>query len=144
SQIAITLLILVAAGLFARTLSNLAAIPLGFNRDEVLTFRLNARQAGHADPEIVAFYEELRRQFSTIPGVRGATLSNHALIGQGTSATGVSVSGVKPKDSSRILTIGPGFFATMQIPILLGREVNERDRPGSPMVAVVNHEFVRL
>jgi predicted permease len=144
SQIAITLLILFAAGLFVRTLSNLASIPLGFNPERVLTFGVDARQAGHIDPEIVAFYGELRRQFSAIPGVRGATLSNSALIGEGTSATGVSVSGVTPKSSSRILTIGPDFFATMQIPLLLGREIDERDRPGSPMVAVVNEEFARI
>jgi predicted permease len=144
SQVAITMLILVAAGLFARTLSNLASIEPGFNRDNVLTFRLDARQAGHTDTEIVPFYEELRRQFSAIPGVRGATLSARSLIGEGTSATGVSVSGVKPKDSSRILTIGPAFFTTMQIPVLLGREITERDRPGVPMVAVVNQEFARI
>ena len=70
SQIAVTLLILVAAGLFLRTLSNLASIQLGFNRENVLTFQLNARQAGHNDPEIVAFYNDLRTQFSAIPGVR--------------------------------------------------------------------------
>ena len=144
SQIAITLLMLVAAGLFVRTLSNLASIPLGFNQDNVLTFRLDARQAGHTDPGIVAFYEELRRQFSGIPGVHAATLSNNPLIGEGTSATGVSVSGITPKDSSRILTVGPGFFATMQIPLRLGRDINDRDRPGSPMVAVVNEEFARI
>jgi macrolide transport system ATP-binding/permease protein len=143
SQIAITLLILVAAGLFVRTLSNLASTQLGFNRENVLTFGLDARQAGHIDPEIVEFCEELRRQFSAIPGVRGATLSNHALIGEGTSATGVSVSGATPKSSSSILTIGPSFFTTMQIPVVLGREIDERDRRGAPIVAVVNEEFAR-
>src|SRR5205814_5760442 len=112
SQIALTLLILVAAGLFVRTLSNLASIQLGFNRENVLTFRLNARQAGHRDPEIVAFYNDLRRQFSAIPGIRAASLSNHTLIGTGTSGTGVSVSGAEPQDSS-ILTVGTGFFTTM-------------------------------
>ena len=65
SQIAFTLLILVAAGLFVRTLSNLASIQLGFNRENLLTFQLNARQAGHRDPEIVAFYNDLRTQFSS-------------------------------------------------------------------------------
>ena len=143
SQIAVALLILFAAGLFVRTLSNLASIPLGFNEQNVLTFRLDARQAGHVDPEIVAFYEELRTRFSAIPGVRQATLSNHGLIDGGTSATRVSVSGVEPKSSSRILTVGPGFFATMQIPIRRGRDIDERDRAGSPMVAVVNEEFAR-
>ncbi len=142
SQIAVTLLILVAAGLFLRTLSNLASIQLGFNRENVLTFHLNARQAGHRDPEIVVFYNDLRTQFSTIPGVRAASLSNHTLIGTGTSGTGISVSGAEPQDSS-ILTVGAGFFNTMQIPLLLGREIDERDRLGSPMVAVVNEAFAR-
>ena len=142
SQIAFTLLILVAAGLFVRTLSNLASIQLGFNRENLLTFQLNARQAGHSDPEIVAFYNDLRTQFSAIPGVRAASLSNHALIGTGTSGTGISVAGAASEDSS-ILTIGTGFFTTMQIPMLLGREIDERDRLGSPMVAVVNEAFAR-
>ena len=142
SQIAFTLLILVMAGLLVRTLSNLASIQLGFNRENLLTFQLNARQAGHKDPEIVAFYDDLRRQFSAIPGVRAATLSNHALIGMGTSGTGVRVSGVE-FESSSILTIGAGFFTTMQIPMLLGREIDDRDRSGSPPVAVVNEAFAR-
>jgi macrolide transport system ATP-binding/permease protein len=141
SQIAVTLLILVAAGLFLRTLSNLASIQLGFNRENVLTFQLNARQAGHSDPEIVAFYEDLRTQFSDIPGVRAASLSNYALIGMGTSAGNVLVAGAT--QNGRILTIGAAFFSTMQIPLLMGREIDERDRLGSPMVAVVNEAFAR-
>jgi predicted permease len=140
SQITVTFLILVAAGLFVRTLSNLSSIPLGFNPENVLTFQLDARQAGHKDPGIVAFYNNLRTQFSAIPGVRAATASNQTLIGGGTSETGVSISGTEPEDT-RILTVGPDFFTTMQIPLLMGREIDERDRPGSPMVAVVNEAF---
>jgi macrolide transport system ATP-binding/permease protein len=140
SQITVTFLILVAAGLFVRTLSNLSSIPLGFNPENVLTFQLDARQAGHKDPGIVAFYNNLRTQFSAIPGVRAATASNQTLIGEGTSETGVSISGTEPQDT-RILTVGPDFFTTMQIPLLMGREIDERDRPGSPMVAVVNEAF---
>ena len=142
TQIAFTLLILVVAGLLLRTISNFSSIQLGFNRENLLTFRLNARQAGHNDPEIVAFYNDLRQQFSAIPGVRAATLSNHALIGTGASGTGVRVSG-SAVESSSILTIGAGFFATMQIPMLLGREIDERDRRGAPAVAVVNEAFAR-
>ena len=108
----------------------------------MLTFGLNARQAGHKDPEIVALYNDLRSQFSAIPGVRAATLSNHTLIGTGTSGTGVRVNGATPEDSS-ILTVGTGFFTTMQIPLLLGREIDERDQPNSPMVAVVNQAFAK-
>lgn len=142
SQIAFTLLILVAAGLFVRTLSNLGSIQVGFNRENLLTFQLNARQAGHNDPEIVAFYNDLRTEFSAIRGIRSASLSNHPMIGMGTSGTGISVSGAAFEDSS-ILTVGAGFFTTMQIPLLMGREIDERDRLGPPMVAVVNQAFAR-
>jgi predicted permease len=142
AQIAFALVVLVAAGLFVRTLSNLSSIRLGFERENLLTFRLNARQAGHEDPEIVGFYNDLRTQFSAIPGVRAASLSNHALIGMGTSGTGIRVAGGAFEDSS-IMTIGAGFFTTMQIPLLLGRDIDERDGPGAPMVAVVNEAFAR-
>ena len=141
-QVAFTLLMLVAAGLFVRTLSNLEAIQPGFNRDNLLTFQLNARQAGHADPGIVAFYNDLRTRFGAIPGVLAASFSDNAVIGTGTSGTGVRVAGSAFEDTS-ILTIGPGFFPTMQIPLLLGRELDERDRAGTPLVAVVNEAFAR-
>jgi hypothetical protein len=65
-QIAISLLMLVAAGLFVRTLSNLQSIELGFNRQNLLLFQVDARKAGHKDPEIGAFYADLRVRLSTI------------------------------------------------------------------------------
>jgi len=142
SQIAVSLLILVAAGLFVRTLSNLASIQLGFNRENLLTFHLNARQAGNDDP--IPFYNALRKQFSGIPGVRAVSMSNSSLMGEGTSATAVGVSGsAAAPQGSRILTIGENFFATMQIPLLFGRAIEERDSPGAPVVAVVNEAFAR-
>jgi macrolide transport system ATP-binding/permease protein len=143
SQLAIALLIVFAAGLFLRTLSNLASIELGFNRDNLLTFQLNARQAGHKDPEIVAFYNNLQRQFGALPGVQAASLSHQTLIGMGTSATDVGLAGGAVQNS-RILSVGTGFFNTMQIPLLLGRDIEARDRSAAPMVAVVNEAFARL
>ena len=86
TQIGISLLMLVAAGLFVRTLSNLQSIQLGFNREDLLLFQMNARQAGHKDPEIITFYSELQKRFAAIPGVRGASASHHPLLGQGTWA----------------------------------------------------------
>ncbi len=142
SQIGITLVILLAAGLFLRTLFNLESIQLGFNRDNVLTFHLNARQSGHSDSDTAAFYSDLRNRFMEIPGVLSATLSNHSLIGDGMSGMGVSISG-RQQRNTHILTIGSNFFSTMQIPILMGREIDRRDRAGSPLVAVVNEVFAR-
>jgi predicted permease len=141
SQIAISVLILVAAGLFGRTLSNLQSVQLGFNREHVLLFQLNAQQAGHREPEIATFYADLRRRFEAIPGVRHASLSHASLIGAGRQLP-ISVSGT-PAPGTRILSTGPGFFTTMQIPILLGREIDERDQGSSPPVAVVNELFAR-
>jgi macrolide transport system ATP-binding/permease protein len=141
SQIAVSLLLLVAAGLFVRTLSNLQSVQLGFNRENVLLFELNARQAGHDEPEIATFYANLRAQLKAIPGVRNATLSHASLLGAGRQLP-IKVSGVAA-EGTRILNAGPDFFSTMQIPMTLGREIDERDRPGSPPVAVVNELFAR-
>jgi predicted permease len=143
SQIAVSLLILVAAGLFLRTLSNLQSIELGFNRENVLLFGLNARQVGHADPEIASFYADLQKRFAAIPGVRNASLSNSPLVGGGTMGLPISVPGVDRFPGNSVLTVGPSFFSTMQIPILLGREIEERDQSGSHRVAVVNEAFAK-
>jgi macrolide transport system ATP-binding/permease protein len=143
AQIVFTLLILVAAGLFLRTLSNLESIRLGFNDEHVLTFALNARQAGHVDPEIVTLYDRLLSEFAALPGVQKATLSDRPLFGSGTAGTGVTTPGSQPK-ASRVLPIGPDFFSTMQIPLLRGRPIEARDRPGAPYVGVVNEEFARV
>lgn len=145
SQIGISLLMLVAAGLFVRTLSNLQSIQLGFNRENVLLFRMNARQAGHRDPEIGTFYSSLQKRFSAIPGVRGATASHTPLIGEGTSAGPVLPVGTPqtPGKTPHVLMAGADFFATMQIPVLLGRGIDERDQPGSPAVAIVSEAYVK-
>src|SRR5258708_9867518 len=145
SQIAISLLILVAAGLFVRTLSNLQSIQLGFNREGLLLFQMNARQAGHKDPEIVSFYTDLQKRFSAIPGVRSASVSHSPLLGHGTWMSDVVPVGTqqKPDVTTHILMTGPEFFSTIQIPVLLGRAIDERDRSGSPPVVVVNEAYVK-
>ncbi len=142
SQVAITTLILVAAGLFLRTLSNLQSIPLGFPAENLLTFSLNARQAGHKDPEIVTLYHDLRAQFAAIPGARSATLSNHLLLGDGTSGSPATTMDGR-QYGTRTMTIGPAFFETMGIPVLLGRATDERDHAGAPLTAVVNQAFAK-
>ena len=118
AQIAISLLLLVAAGLFVRTLSNLQSIPLGFNRDRVLLFELNAPQAGYPEARVADFYADLRRRLSEIPGVRDATLSHASLIRAGRSHP-ITVNGV-PTQGTRVLLTGPRFFTTMQIPLCGG------------------------
>ena len=141
AQIAISLLLLVAAGLFVRTLSNLHSVPLGFNREGVLLFELNAPQAGLPESRAADFYAALRRRLSEIPGVRDVTLSHASLIRAGRGHP-ITVNGL-PTQGTRLLLTGPGFFTTMQIPILRGREIEERDRQGTLPVAVVSDLFAR-
>src|SRR5579871_1361462 len=144
TQIGLSLLLLVAAGLFARTLANLQAIELGFQRDNLLLFQMNARQAGHRDPEIVQFYSELLERFRAIPGVTKATVIHYPMVGRGTWMGSVFPAGEQPNPerTTHILMTGTGFFNTFQIPVILGRATDERDRAGAPPVAVVNQAYV--
>jgi macrolide transport system ATP-binding/permease protein len=156
SQIAFSLLLLVGAGLFVRTLSNLRSLEMGFQRENILVFKLDARQAGHRGPEMISFYADLQKRFAAIPGVRDATLTNSALIGDGAWGWPVVPLGKQPPEkapkgrgsgmpatATHVLATGPGFFKTMRIPLLAGREFNERDHLGSPPVAIVNEAWVK-
>ncbi len=144
SQIAISLLLLVGANLFVRTLSNLNSIALGFNADRVLLFTVNAQQAGYKGDALVRFYEDLQARLSAIPGVRGVSSSHVALVSDSESSTNVKLPGFTGKNrSTSFLSVGPAFFTTMQIPILLGREIDERDVRQGATVAVVNEVFAR-
>jgi macrolide transport system ATP-binding/permease protein len=143
AQIAISLLLVVAAGLFVRTLTNLRAIQLGFNPERLLLFTINARTAGYSNDRLVRFYDNLQTRLQALPGVRGVSASNFALVSESTGSTDnytiPGYSGVKP--SLSILHVAPHFFTTMQIPLLLGREIDARDLTSPSPVAVVNEVF---
>jgi macrolide transport system ATP-binding/permease protein len=146
AQIAISFLILVAAGLFVRTLNNLHSVQLGYARENILLFSLNARQAGHRDPEIVTFYADLRKRFESIPGVSSATLSPSSIIDAarvGQPIRGPMKIGAVTVEDARVLAAGPRFLTTMQIPILAGREIDDRDQSGSRPVAVISERLAR-
>ncbi len=154
-QVALTLLLLVAAGLFVRTLENARAIDLGFRRENLLVFSLDARRAGHTDPEVIRFYGDLQERFAAIPGVSSVATANSPLVGHGAWGWPVVPLG-KPRPekaptghgsgfSSRAthtLAIGPGFFSTLHIPLLAGREFHEGDNSKSQLVAIVNEAWV--
>src|SRR2546427_8155998 len=146
AQIAMSFLILVAAGLFVRTLNKLHSVQLGYARENILLFSLNARQAGHRDPEIATFYADLRKRFESIPGVSSATLSQSSIISAdlaGRTYRGTMKIGAVTIEGARVLVAGPRFLTTMQIPILAGREIDDRDQPSSTPVAVISERLAR-
>jgi macrolide transport system ATP-binding/permease protein len=146
AQIAMSFVILVAAGLFVQTLDKLHSVQLGYARENILLFSLNARQAGHRDPEITTFYADLRKRFESIPGVNSATLSRSSIITSGRAGgaiRGAMKIGAVTIEGARVLGAGPRFLTTMQIPILAGREIDDRDQPGSTPVAVISERLAR-
>jgi predicted permease len=142
-QIAISLLMLIAAGLFVRTLSNLQSVNLGFNRQNLLLVDLNARQTGHKDPEISEFYGQMRQNLAGIPGVRNVSLSEDSILTVENSMP-ITVPGKEPNPATRFLVVGPDYMTTMQIPLVAGRDFREADRPGSPAVTIISEEFARI
>jgi macrolide transport system ATP-binding/permease protein len=146
AQIAISFVLLVAAGLFVRTLNQLHSVQLGYARENILLFSLNARQAGHRDPEMTTLYADLRKRFESIPGVSSATLSQSSIINAaraGQAIKGTMKIGAVTLDGARVMSAGPRFLTTMQIPILAGREIDERDQASSTPVAVISERLAR-
>ena len=144
TQIAVSLLLLVAAGLFVRTLSNLNSIDPGFNRERILLFAVNARQAGYSNEAMPRFFEDLRARLAAIPGVRSATASTLPMISNTVNNGGITVPGFAGNDpDSSFLSVAPDFFSTFEIPVLLGRPIDARDVASAAKVAVVNEIFVK-
>ena len=145
TQIAVSLLLLMAAGLFVRTLAKLNSIEVGFNREHLLLFSVNARQAGYRDAAMARFFEDVHQRLAAVPGARSASASNMAMVSNSVNSTRVmSVPGYTGSDTSvSLLNIAANFFETMQIPVLVGRPVDARDIAAAAKVAVVNEVFAR-
>jgi predicted permease len=147
TQIGISLLLVVAAGLFVRTIANLHSVNLGFNAENILIFTLDATQAGYKDASLKQFYKELEQRFQAIPGVRSATSSDMPMVGGWSSSTSITVPGIpQPPEGQRgpntsYALVGSTFFETMEIPIVAGRALDKRDVEGAPTAAVVNQVF---
>ena len=143
-QMAISLLLVVGGGLFVHTLANLHAVDLGFQQQHLLLFTLNARQAGYTSGQAVRFFDGLQDRFRAIPGVRAASASNFALASGGMSCGGISVPGYSgSRRSACHMNVAPGFFSTMETPILVGREILAGDLYSPSPVAVVNEVFAK-
>jgi predicted permease len=142
-QMAVSLLLVIGAGLFVRTVSNLHSVHLSFNQENVLIFSVNARQAGYKDAALARLYGDLLDRLRAIPGVRSAGLSDFPLVSQYWKDERLTIPGAPPAAkplSTCVMRVDPSFLATMQIPLSLGRGIEDRDM-ASPRVAVVNQVF---
>ena len=144
-QVAVSVVLIVGAGLFLRTLSNLRHVDVGFNPQNLLLARINPQLNRYDEKRTNALYNDLLERIAAVPGVRAVALSNPALLSGSVNGTGIFVRGrVYPagrgdlnNDINR-LVVSPNFFETMEIPILLGRGFTARDNETAPKVVVIN------
>ena len=144
-QVAISIVLLVGAGLFAQTLRNLNYVDAGFNRKNLLLFRVNPEANGYTDKTTGPLYDRMLQRLGSVPGVQDAALSRQPLLSFTHLAMAVYVSAQSQHNGeiTEINVVSPGFFATMEIPILVGRPLRASDTPASPLVAVVNQAFAK-
>ena len=148
AQIAPTLVLLVGAGLFVRSLSNVQHIDTGFDAERVLSVRMNFSGAGIPNEEANAVYLRLLDRFQRLPGVEGAAASMgtpfNSAYAESFRAEGVdSLPSVK-SGGPYIQAITPGYLATMGTRVIRGRDFGETDRAGGPPVTIVSASFARL
>jgi predicted permease len=152
-QVALSLVLLVGAGLFVRTLLNLQRVDPGFNTQNLLLFDVQPALIGYKDEKLRQFYQDLSQRVEAVPGVQAVTFSRMPLLSQSSSSSSVFLRealNATPDAEGRIPPSGEGyrhvvrenFLEAMGIPLLHGRTFGPQDNTSSPRVVVVNQTFV--
>jgi predicted permease len=153
-QVALSLLLLVGAGLFVRTLLNLQRVDAGFNTRNLLLFRVQPDLIGYKDEKLAQLYQQMSERMEAISGVQAVTFSRMTLLSQGSSSSSVFLRDAvtaPPDSEGRIKPSGEGyrhqvrenFLEAMEIPLLAGRVFTPQDDAKAPKVVVVNQTFAR-
>jgi predicted permease len=145
-QVALSLLLLVGAGLFVRTLRNLETLGQGFPTDHLLTFTIDPSLNGYSDEETKSFYQRLNVNLQSMPGVSSVGFSSMPLLkgyAWQNAVLGKDFEGAPIEEQPVLSQIGPGYFATLGIPIVAGREFAAQDVGQVDNYAVINERFAR-
>jgi len=136
AQVTISILLLIGAGLFIRTLRNLRLVDLGLNTESVVAFNLQPALAGYKPDRVIPLYKSLVTQLRSQPGVQGVAFANVGLLEGNEWDSTVTVEGYQSAQGEQMNpycnSISPGYFKTMGIPVLRGREFDERDEGPAP------------
>jgi predicted permease len=129
AQVALSIVVLIGAGLFVRTLRNLHEINPGFDAQNILLFGINPTIASYTDQQTQQLYANLQQRFAALPGVLSVSYSEDALLSGGWGAGDVHVDGAPPRQYANTgkLPVGLNFFSTMRIPMLAGRNFTSAD-----------------
>lgn len=147
SQVALSLLLIVGAGLFGRSLRNLWHLDSGFDRQHLLTVEIDPQSVGYAPAQLGDIFRRLVERLEAVPGVRSAAIAGCGLSNRCLSfEDGLQITGYQAHPGEQMLVqgnvVGPKYFSTVGMQLLEGREFSDRDTDKSPMVAIVNEAMV--
>jgi len=150
-QVAISVTVLIGAGLFLRTLHNLREVNAGFNARNLVVFSINPALNRYDAPRTTNLYDEIQRQIESIPGVRMVSRSNVVPLSGAVNTTDMFIQGKTPTVASSrhglelwVMRVSPEFFATPEIPLVRGRNFDLRDmEPKAPQVCIINETAAR-
>jgi predicted permease len=147
AQVALSLLLLIGAGLFTRSLMNLRNLDPGFEPERLFTFSVDPSRSGQDQAQRIATLTRIQDQLAALPGVVSASAASEALMTNSNSSSTVRVDGYEAKEGEDMNPnfnyVAPGFFETLGLPLVAGRDFAPSDASEAPKVAVVNEVFAR-
>jgi predicted permease len=147
SQVGLSLVLLIGAGLFVRSLQNLTRVDPGYRPGGMVAASIDPDLLGYHDARLLAFYDRLVERLAAIPGVQAASLSRSRLLTDDADTSNIAVPGYRPRPHEDLgvehNSVTPGYFAAAGLPLAAGRAIESGDRAGTALVAVVNEALVR-
>jgi putative ABC transport system permease protein len=146
-QMGLSLLLLFGAGLFVRTLHNLRNVDVGFASDHLLTFGISPGYAGYKLDQNPDLYRRIIDTLKALPGVHSAAGTDDPELSGNDSRSSIAIPGYTPGENERMnvewASLSPGYFDTLKLPLVTGRDINDQDHAGTPKVTIVNEMFAR-
>ena len=147
AQIALSMALLISAGLFIESLRHISRVNLGITIENVVQFGISPARSGYDSVRTAALYDRVEQALAALPGVTGVTSSTDALLAGTNRSRGVSVEGFRKEpdtdDNARYSYVGPNYLHVLGVPIIAGRDFTSADEAGAVKVAIVNETFAR-
>lgn len=149
AQIGMSMMLLITAGLFTKSLLNLGKVELGLKTDHVVTFYVSPGLNGYSANRTIAMFQRIEDELRALPGVTGVTTSTIPLLAGQNWGSRITVEGFENQPiteadaQSKLTLIGPEYFSTFEIPLLAGREFTRADAANAEKVAIVNEQFAK-
>ncbi len=144
-QIALSLVLLIGAGLFVQTLRHLRSVNVGFEHEHLLSFGIDPQLAGYKTEQVAPLRRRILHTLAALPGVRSVSSNSDPELMGMESITGITLTGASDSEPIHVEApwVTPGYFATTGVPMLAGRDFNDSDLPDKQAVVIVNETFAR-